>query len=326
MDVVLELLDTYAYDRLFAATFPLKQSPHTWTPLDLISPSPNATWATIEESAIQNYKYEPASQFFSVQPSEYAYMSRLPRDNAFRQAISLYLTTWIFGLVIYFGIAGLSYLFVFDKSTMQHPKFLKGQVRREIAQTMSALPVMAILTVPFFLAEVRGYSKIYDVLPESSPFYLGGWWTFLQFPIFLLFTDFGIYWIHRGLHIPAVYKRLHKPHHKWVLPSPFASHAFHPVDGWAQSIPYHVFPFIFPLQKFAYIALFAFIQIWTVLIHDGEFYADNPIINGAACHSVHHLEFLGNYGQFTTLFDRMGGTYRKPGSEMYVKARGKKDN
>lgn len=232
----------------------------------------------------------------------------------------------IFGLVIYFGIAGMSYIFVFDKSTMQHPKFLKNQVRREISQTMSAIPVMALLTVPFFLAEVRGYSKIYDSMPESSAWNLGGWYTYLQFPFFLMFTDFGIYWIHRGLHIPAIYKRLHKPHHKWVLPSPFASHAFHPLDGWAQSVPYHVFPFLFPLQKFAYIALFSFIQIWTVLIHDGEFYADNPIINGAACHAVHHLEFLGNYGQFTTLFDRMGGTYRKPGSEMYVKARGKKDN
>ncbi|KAF2226682.1 sterol delta 5,6-desaturase ERG3 [Elsinoe ampelina] len=326
MDIVLEVFETFIGDRIYASLLPLKQTQHTWSPLDLLSPLPNATWASMEEQAIQNYKWEPASQFFSVEPSQYAYMSRLPRDNAWRQAISLYFITWIFGLVIYFTVAGLSYIFVFDKSTMKHPKFLKNQVRKEIRQTMESIPIMAFLTVPFFLAEVRGYSKIYDTLPASSLFYLGGWWSLLQFPFFLLFTDAGIYAIHLWLHTPMVYKRLHKPHHKWVLPSPFASHAFHPVDGWAQSVPYHVFPFLFPLQKFAYIALFAFIQIWTVLIHDGEFYADNPIINGAACHSVHHLEFLGNYGQFTTLFDRLGGTYRKPGSEMYVKARGKKDN
>ena len=50
------------------------------------------------------------------------------------------------------------------------------------------------------------------------------------------------------------------------MPTPFASHAFHPLDGFSQSVPYHMFPFIFPLQKFASVALFAFINIWTVLI------------------------------------------------------------
>jgi Delta7-sterol 5-desaturase len=101
------------------------------------------------------------------------------------------------------------------------------------------------------------------------------------------------------------------------MPTPFASHAFHPVDGWAQSVPYHVFPFVMPLQKFAYIILFVFINIWTVMIHDGEYVADNPIINGAACHTMHHLYFNFNYGQFTTLWDRLGGSYRKPNDELF---------
>lgn len=36
--------------------------------------------------------------------------------------------------------------------------------------------------------------------------------------------------------------------------------------GWLQSVPYHVFPFIFPLQKVSYIILFISINIWTILI------------------------------------------------------------
>lgn len=52
------------------------------------------------------------------------------------------------------------------------------------------------------------------------------------------------------------------------MPTPFASHAFHPIDGFAQSVPYHLFPFIFPLQKLAYVALFMFINFWTVLIRE----------------------------------------------------------
>lgn len=221
----------------------------------------------------------------------------------------------LFGIVIYFITAGLSYVFVFDKSTFNHPKFLKNQMKMEIRQSLQAFPVMAILTVPFFLTEVRGYSLIYDSF-DDAPFFL---WNFIQFPVFICFTDFFIYWIHRYLHHPKLYKTLHKPHHKWIMPSPFASHAFHPVDGWAQSVPYHVFPFVLPLQKFAYVFLFVFINIWTVLIHDGEYVADNPIINGAACHTMHHLYFNFNYGQFTTLWDRLGGSYRKPNDELFKK-------
>lgn len=182
-------------------------------------------------------------------------------------------------------------------------------------QTNKSLPVMALATAPLFVLEVRGYTKLYDRL-EDAPF---AWYNFLQFPLFLLFTDFCIYWIHRYLHHPLIYKHLHKPHHKWVMPTPYASHAFHPMDGYAQGLPYHIFPFLFPLQKFAYVFLFVFINIWTVLIHDGEYYADNPIINGAACHTMHHLYFNFNYGQFTTLWDRLGGSYRKPNDELFRK-------
>lgn len=228
----------------------------------------------------------------------------------------------LFGVVIYFLCATLSYVFVFDKTTFQHPKYLRNQIRMEIRQTLTSIPWMAVCTFPAFVAEVRGHSFIYDKLTDvSHPLltYLGGYYNILQFPLFILFTDCLIYWIHRGLHHPILYRRLHKPHHKWIMPTPYASHAFHPLDGFSQSVPYHLFPFIFPLQKFAYIGLFLFIQIWTVMIHDGEYVANSPVINGAACHTMHHLYFNYNYGQFTTLWDRLGGSYRKPNEELFHK-------
>lgn len=219
----------------------------------------------------------------------------------------------IFGLLVYFLVATLSYIFVWDKSTFNHPKFLRNQIPLEIKQAMAAMPPMALLTAPFFVLEVRGYAKLYDTVAEEPfPYY-----SILQFPLFICFTDFFIYWIHRGLHHPRVYRTLHKPHHKWIMPSPFASHAFHPLDGWSQSVPYHVFPFIFPLQKLAYVFLFGFINLWTVFIHDGEYVSNSPVVNGAACHTMHHLYFNYNYGQFTTLWDRLGGSYRKPNEELF---------
>jgi lathosterol oxidase len=215
--------------------------------------------------------------------------------------------------LIYFFFATLSFLFIFDRNTLKHPRFLKNQIKLEIVQTLWSLPVMALMTAPVFWLDVRGYSRMYDTTSEGP----GLWYNLAQFPLFIAFTDWWIYWIHRGLHHPLVYKHLHKPHHKWIMPTPYASHAFHPIDGFAQSVPYHVFPFLFPLQKMAYVFLFVFINIWTILIHDGEYMTNHPVVNGAACHSIHHMEFTGNFGQFTTLPDRFGQTYRKPTDEMF---------
>lgn len=147
---------------------------------------------------------------------------------------------------------------------MTHPRFLPNQITQEITQGLTSIPVISLLTAPFFVAELNGYSKLYD-FPSQSPFW---GYSFLQYPLFILFTDSGIYWIHRGLHHPLVYRWCHKPHHKWVVPTPFASYAFHPLDGWAQSLPYHVFPLLFPLQKCAYLGLFVFVTLWTVLIRE----------------------------------------------------------
>ena len=63
------------------------------------------------------------------------------------------------------------------------------------------------LTVPWFWGEVKGHSLLYENMPTTP---LGWAYFFLVMPTFLLFTDFGIYWIHRYLHHPILYKRLHK--------------------------------------------------------------------------------------------------------------------
>jgi lathosterol oxidase len=217
------------------------------------------------------------------------------------------------GAAIYFIVSTLSYIFIFDKTTFKHPKFLKNQISMEIKQAWNSMPFMALLTAPCFWLELQGYSKLYDTTADGP----GLWYNIFQFPLFLLFTDGLVYAIHRGLHHPYVYKTLHKPHHKWIMPTPYASVAFHPVDGFLQSTPYHLFPFVFPLQKSAYLGLFVFVQIWTVFIHDGEYVSNSPVINGAACHTMHHLYFNFNYGQYTTLWDRLGGSYRKPNDELF---------
>ena len=206
-------------------------------------------------------------------------MEMFEKDHVVRQYISLGLIMLTAGAALYFLLGGLSYLFYFvlfkekfHPSSEPQPK--KGQVAREIKLALWSMPTMAVLTAPIMVLEVRGYSKLYEEVDS---------WGYLVFSValFLCFTDTAIYWIHRLEHeIPFLYKYVHKPHHAWFVPTPFTALAFHPLDGWLQSLPYHIFVFIFPLQKFAYLGLFMFVQLWTISIHDGVEQSPFDIING----------------------------------------------
>ncbi|PWY92632.1 copper-transporting ATPase [Aspergillus heteromorphus CBS 117.55] len=287
MDVILDVLDTFVFDRVYASVLPIGN--------------------TTLEYAFQPPLNQHVGRYYPLQPSEWATASSWKRDYLPRQAASLFFLMWFFGVAMYLFGSTLLYHTIFDKSLLQHPRILKNQIALEIKQGLLAMPIMSILTVPFFLTEIRGWSKLYDFASEAPfPAY-----NYLQYPLFIAFTDSGIYWIHRWLHHPLVYRWLHKKHHKWVVPTPFASYAFNPVDGWSQSLPYHLFPMLFPLQKSAYIGLFVFVTMWTVVIHDAECLSRSAVVNGPECHTLHHLYFNYNYGQFTTLWDRLGGTYRK---------------
>jgi len=241
-------------------------------------------------------------------------ISALPRDNDIRICLSLFAFLTLGGWFFYLTAACFSYYVFFDHETMNHPKFLKNQVRQEIEYAVKALPMMGVLTVPWIWGEIKGYSKLY----ENSSLY-GGWpYMIFSIGLFVFTTDFMIYWVHRYLHHPFIYKWLHKPHHKMIVPTPFASHALHPLDGFLQSLPYHIFVYIIPMQKWLYIIMYILVNFWAVSIHDGNFMVRSTIINSSAHHDVHHLYFNYNYGQYFTLWDRVGGSYRQPTEEQIV--------
>jgi lathosterol oxidase len=80
-------------------------------------------------------------------------------------------------------------------------------------------------------------------------------------------------------------------------------------------VPYHALIFVLPFHRYLYLGLFVFVNLWSILIHDSDLITGHPlekIINGPAHHTLHHLYFTVNYGQYFTWADRAGGSYRQP--------------
>lgn len=243
MDVALEFLDPLILDKAYA-----------WA-----LPHPGAGFTNSSDAA-----YSSLSAAGSSAPT-----SLWERDNIYRQIVSLLVITQIGASSLYLIFSALSYYLIFDRRLEYHPRFLENQVRQEIKSSLSAIPVINILTLPWFLAEVRGKSLLYQNVGDY------GWsWLLVSSLLYMAFNDIAIYWIHRLEHHPSVYKYIHKPHHKWIgrslpqtsctfsththtpsylacltytwtpeltrclVPTPWAALAFHPLDGYVQSLPY----------------------------------------------------------------------------------------
>jgi len=238
--------------------------------------------------------------------TKYAPPSFGDRDFWLRQYTSIFVLWTLGGWFMYLSMSGACYVLFFDKSLKNHKLFLPNQVSLEIGVAMKSIPLMALPSCFIFLAEMQGYSKLYDSFDAY-----GGWLFIIgTIPFYLVFTDSGIYWIHRTLHHPLLYGPIHKLHHKWIVCTPFASHAFNPLDGFLQSLPYHIYVFLFPLNKIVYLALFFFVNMWTISIHDEFHIYTGNILNGAEHHTIHHRLFNYNYGQYFTFWDKLCGTHR----------------
>jgi lathosterol oxidase len=149
MDLVLNLADDYLLDKVWARLLPLN---------DHLS---NA--ASLSTSA----------NFTSI---TYLQQSAWPRDYIPRQMLSLTVITLTGIHILYFLFAWLSYKFIFNHEMTRHPRFLENQVKLEIQCSLRAFPVMTLLTLPWFQAEVMGYSQLYDNVEEYG-------WTYLALSV-----------------------------------------------------------------------------------------------------------------------------------------------
>ncbi|KAL6498145.1 hypothetical protein OROGR_028542 [Orobanche gracilis] len=180
----------------------------------------------------------------------------------------------------------------------------------QMGVAMKAMPLYSALpSISEYMIE-HGWTKCFPRISDV------GWGAYIVYlVIYLVFVEFGIYWMHRELHdIKPLYKYLHATHHiynKQNTLSPFAGLAFHPLDGILQAVPHVVALFLVPMHFTSHIALLFIEAIWTANIHDcihGKLW---PVM-GAGYHTIHHTTYRHNYGHYTIWMDWMFGTLRDP--------------
>ena len=189
---------------------------------------------------------------------------------------------------------------------------LDAQIRREIAWSLaSAVIYGAPAGVVAWGWANRGWTRIYDSV-DAYPL----WYLPVSVLLYLIAQDTWFYWIHRWMHRPAVFKRVHAVHHASRPPTAWAAMAFHPFEAVTLAVIVPLLVFVIPIHVAALGVVLTVMTVMGVTNHMGwevfpRFMWRGPLgawLITASHHQRHHDAYRCNYGLYFRFWDRLCGT------------------
>jgi lathosterol oxidase len=132
--------------------------------------------------------------------------------------------------------------------------------------------------------------------------------------IYFMATDVALYWAHRILHRPTLFKHIHRWHHRNTTPTAFTSASMHPVEFFTYQSMVLLPLFFMPVPVWGLIFVLVYQNFVALLDHSGvKLRSHLPWQPPPRFHDDHHVFFHVNYGQTLGMWDRMFGTWRREG-------------
>jgi lathosterol oxidase len=198
----------------------------------------------------------------------------------------------------------------FREGTLDIFKFKRIQIRREIKWAFFSSLVFTAICAVCLYAYHQGWTKTYLEVGAYSL-----WYFLTSGIVVILLYETYYYWLHRAMHIPAIFRIVHKVHHESIHPTVFTSFCFHPLEALLQFI---FFPVLLLFMPVHYIVLLTVLMLFTVsalINHSGvEVFHKRFLLKhliGSSHHDLHHKEFKTNFGLYFTWWDKWMRTESK---------------
>ncbi len=232
----------------------------------------------------------------------------------------LLLTAGMFAVILgrYLVIAGVFHLvfFVWFPNKWQQRRLAKQnpdkhQFKKELRWSVATALLFAVAGSATTVLWQKGFTRIYKDL-DTFPL----WYLPISLIVSLIIHETYYYWLHRWMHKPVIFKRIHKVHHDSNTTSPWTAFSFHPVEGLLQAIILPLTIIAIPMHYYVLIIQLTIMTFSSVVNHlEVEIYPANSHKNffgkwliGATHHSLHHKQFKFNYGLYFTFWDKLKKT------------------
>ena len=142
-------------------------------------------------------------------------------------------------------------------------------------------------------------------------------WQFGYILFFIIIEDFCFYWSHRILHLPWLYKQIHKVHHEYNMTISAAAEYAHPLEYLiGNSLPVAAGPLVYGKSKVHLITWFTWVALRTINTSEGHSgyelpwspFRLFPFSSNSTFHNYHHLKNQGNFGSFLAVWDSLFST------------------
>ena len=214
----------------------------------------------------------------------------------------------------YLLFAGLGHYWLrhhFSDRSLHPLQQMTAQARREMVWSAFTSLIFAVSGTVLVILWQNGWTKLYTDYRAYPVGYLP-----LSLVVYLFLHETYYYWLHRWMHLPKVYRLVHKVHHDSTETNAHTSFSFHPLESLLQALIIPMLLLFLPLHVYLLVALLAIMTISGTLNHLGyemfpQGWARHPVgkwLVGATHHDQHHKRFRYNYGLYFTFWDRWMGT------------------
>jgi sterol desaturase/sphingolipid hydroxylase (fatty acid hydroxylase superfamily) len=236
--------------------------------------------------------------------------------NLPESSFGLWLLVSAFFVARYFLLAGIPFLvfYVFSGKEVKSGKIQKNhpskeKILKEIFYSLASLLIYGSGIWLFIVWLEAGNTLLYkDISDFGIPYFI------ISFFLMILIHDTYFYWTHRLIHHKFLFRHIHKVHHQFSNPTPWAAFSFHPLEAILSMGVIPIIIFCIPWHQSALIAFITFMTLYDVYIHLGYDLKQLRLgqwQNTAADHNHHHQNSRVNFGLYFRIWDHLMGTYRK---------------
>ncbi len=177
---------------------------------------------------------------------------------------------------------------------------------RELLYSVLSIALFSVMLLGLWVLDRFDLTAIYWKVSEY------GWiWFLASIAIMALVHDSYYYWAHRFMHHPRVFRRVHKLHHGFHNPTPFASYAFHPLEAIIEVAWILPLALLMPIHPGALACYVVLLTVLNVISHLG--YETYPAwvarwFITSTHHNLHHTRGRGHFMLYFNIWDRLMGT------------------